>query len=149
MKYKDFTVYYEIPFGRLEQFYDKLGILDLLVERKKVYNIPENAYLSYHLLTCNSKTHEKLKQQLIYNWENYNYDRYTGEFKGKKLTKYKNPHRLSYSDKNCIIWHYDLGISPKIDDNVPDDIIRVMTVWDQDIIDEAMKRYNFEKRKEL
>lgn len=148
MKYKDFTIYYEIPFGRLEQIYNNLGILDLLNERKKAYDIPESAYLSCSLLACNSKTHEKLKQQLIYNWENYNYDRDTGEFKGKKLTKYRNRHPLSYSDKSCISWHF-IDISPKIDDSIPDDIIRVTTEWDQDIIDKTIERYIFEKGKVL
>ncbi len=145
MKYKDFTINYEKPFGRLEQFYEELGVFDLIKERKKEYNIPEDAYVSYTLIRCNPKTYIKLEEQLKYNWMYYSYDRYTGRPKRKTLVKYKRPHPLYPADQSRIAWHYGLGIAPVKDENVPEDVIRIITEWDQETVNDIISRYEAEK----
>lgn len=145
MDYKDFVINYEKPFGRLEQFYNELGVFDLIKERKKEYNIPEDAYVSYTLIRCNPKTYIKLEEQLKYNWMYYSYDRYTGQPKRKTLIKYKRAHPLYPADYSRITWHYGLGIAPVQDESVPEDVIRIITKWDQETIDDIIHRYEHEK----
>lgn len=150
MTYIDLKVDYETPFGRIEQFYEQMGIFDIIRETKEKYNIPSEAYVPYKLLRCNQKTHSKLREQFFYNWKYYNYDRYTGKvLGGKKLRKYKKAHPLSHDDEARITWNYSLGCSPCEDDSVPDDIIRVIVEWDEDTIKDILNRYEIDKKHNL
>ena len=142
MDYVDVKINYEEPFGRLEQFYTQAGIFNLIDSAKEKYGIPQDALVSYQLIRCNQKTHDKLRDQLTYNWQYYNYDRNSGKVPGnRKLRKYKTKHKLSHGDEVRLAWHYGLGISPMVDETVPDDIIRVMVEWDEKIINDIKYRY--------
>ena len=115
---------YKTPVCNLLEFYEKLGILDVVRNTIKELNIDLKKVCTPYYILANNYTDEKIRKCIEETWEYYSVDRFKGEFrKDPSLYKRKKTKKaLTKSDIAKLSMHY-LNWGVHVDEKVPNDEI--------------------------